>query len=154
MQYRSIVGPVIRLYVRGRPAGVVAAGHDPGFTAEDYTVVPKRKLGDGLEVSAIGLGCMGMTFAYGKPDDQESEKTILRAIDLGCTFLDTAEVYGPFANEELLGHVLKGRRDRVTPATKFGYAIKGRVRTRLNSRPEHIKAVIDASLRRMQTDYI
>jgi aryl-alcohol dehydrogenase-like predicted oxidoreductase len=117
-------------------------------------VIPKRKLGDALEVSAIGLGCMGMTHAYGAPDDQESEKTILRAIDLGCTFLDTAEVYGPFANEELLGHVLKGRRDRVTLATKFGYAFEGRVRTGLSSRPQHIKAAIDASLRRLQTDYI
>jgi aryl-alcohol dehydrogenase-like predicted oxidoreductase len=117
-------------------------------------VVPHRKLGDALEVSAIGLGCMGMTYAYGTPDEGESEKTILRAIDLGCTFLDTAEVYGPFANEELLGRVLKGRRDRVTLATKFGYAIDGRVRTGLNSRPEHIKAAIDASLRRLQTDYI
>jgi aryl-alcohol dehydrogenase-like predicted oxidoreductase len=117
-------------------------------------LIPKRKLGDALEVSAIGLGCMGMTYAYGTPDDQESEKTILRAIDLGCTFLDTAEVYGPFANEGLLGRVLKGRRDRVTLATKFGYAFEGRGRAGLNSRPEHIKAAIDGSLRRLQTDHI
>jgi aryl-alcohol dehydrogenase-like predicted oxidoreductase len=92
--------------------------------------------------------------AYGTPDDQESEKTILRATDLGCTFLDTAEVYGPFANEEFLGHVLKGRRDQITLATKFGYAFEGRVRAGLNSRPEHFKTAIDASLRRLQTDYI
>jgi aryl-alcohol dehydrogenase-like predicted oxidoreductase len=158
MRYRGIVGPVVRLYLCGSPAGFIsaalAAGPDPGITTEDYTVIPTRKLGDALEVSAIGLGCMGMTYAYGTPDDQESEKTILRAIDLGCTFLDTAEVYGPFANEELLGRVLKGRRDRLTLATKFGYAIEGGLRTGLNSRPEHIKAVIDASLRRLQTDYI
>jgi aryl-alcohol dehydrogenase-like predicted oxidoreductase len=121
---------------------------------EDNTMVPKRKLGDKLEVSALGLGCMGMTYAYGTPDDRESEKTIERAIDLGCTFLDTAEVYGPFANEELLGRTLRSRRDQVTLATKFGWAIEGRVRTRLNSRPDHIKAVIDASLRRLQTDRI
>jgi len=117
-------------------------------------LVPKRMLGNTLEVSALGLGCMGMTYSYGTPDDGESQKTIKRAIDLGCTFLDTAEVYGPFDNEELLGRVLKGHRDQVILATKFGWAIEGRSRTGLNSRPDHIKAVIDASLRRLQTDHI
>ncbi len=96
----------------------------------------KRKLGrQGLEVSMIGLGCMGMSHAYGTPDDTESIATLHRAIDLGCTFLDTAEIYGPFANEELLGRALAGRRDEVTLATKFGF-------------------LVDASLKRLRTDRI
>ena len=89
-------------------------------------MLAKRKLGtQGLQVSGIGLGCMGMTYAYGTPDDQELIATIHRAIELGCTFLDTAEVYGPFTNEELLGRALRGRRGQVTIATKFGWAISG-----------------------------
>jgi aryl-alcohol dehydrogenase-like predicted oxidoreductase len=113
-----------------------------------------RKLGsEGLVVSEIGLGCMGMSYAYGTPDDAESIATIHRAIELGCTFLDTAEVYGPFANEELLGRALKGRRHEVTIATKFGFRFDNGVRG-LDSRPEHIKEVIDASLKRLQTDHI
>ncbi|MCX5541052.1 aldo/keto reductase [Paraburkholderia sp. CNPSo 3076] len=113
-----------------------------------------RKLGrEGLVVSEIGLGCMGMSYAYGTPDDAESIATIHRAIELGCTFLDTAEIYGPFANEELLGRALKGRRHAVTIATKFGFRFDNGVRG-LDSRPEHIKEVIDASLVRLQTDHI
>ncbi|MCP3727674.1 aldo/keto reductase [Paraburkholderia sp. CNPSo 3272] len=113
-----------------------------------------RKLGrEGLVVSEIGLGCMGMSYAYGTPDDTESIATIHRAIELGCTFLDTAEIYGPFANEELLGRALKGRRHAVTIATKFGFKFDNGVRG-LDSRPEHIKEVIDASLVRLQTDHI
>ncbi|MBB2930468.1 aldo/keto reductase [Paraburkholderia silvatlantica] len=113
-----------------------------------------RKLGrEGLVVSEIGLGCMGMSYAYGTPDDAESIATIHRAIDLGCTFLDTAEIYGPFANEELLGRALKGRRHTVTIATKFGFRFDNGVRG-LDSRPDHIREVIDASLARLQTDHI
>lgn len=114
----------------------------------------KRKLGSqGLEVSEIGLGCMGMTHAYGAPDDQESIATIHRAIELGCTFLDTAEVYGPFTNEELLGRALQGRRDRVVLATKFGFAIGSGLQG-TDSRPKHICEVVDASLKRLKTDHI
>ncbi|WP_321898690.1 aldo/keto reductase [Paraburkholderia heleia] len=113
-----------------------------------------RKLGrEGLVVSEIGLGCMGMSYAYGTPDDTESIATIHRAIELGCTFLDTAEIYGPFANEELLGRALKGRRHAVTIATKFGFRFDNGVRG-LDSRPGHIREVIDASLARLQTDHI
>ena len=85
----------------------------------------KRRLGtQGLEVSEIGLGCMGMSWAYGQTDEAESIATIHRAIELGCTFLDTAEIYGPFANEELLGRALVGKSDQVVLATKFGFHIE------------------------------
>jgi aryl-alcohol dehydrogenase-like predicted oxidoreductase len=117
----------------------------------------KRKLGQqGLEVSEIGLGCMGMSTSYGPADETESIATLHRAIELGCTFLDTAEVYGPYTNEDLLGRALKGRRDQVTLATKFGFRIENgkQVGTDRDSRPEHIRSVVEESLRRLQTDRI
>ena len=119
----------------------------------------KRKLGEsGLEVSAIGLGCMGMSFAYGRPeerDERESIATIHRAIDLGVTFFDTAEAYGPHTNEELLARALAGRRDRVVIATKFGFTFDGKgAIAGTDSRPAHIREVVEASLRRLQTDHI
>src|SRR5687768_2760253 len=103
-----------------------------------------RKLGtEGLTVSALGLGCMGMSQSYGSPDERdegESIATIHRAIELGVTFFDTAEVYGPFTNEELVGRALKGRRDEVVIATKFGWRIDEDKRgTGLDSRPTHIR---------------
>ncbi|WP_186155370.1 aldo/keto reductase [Burkholderia gladioli] len=115
-----------------------------------------RKLGhQGLEVSMIGLGCMGMSQSYGKPDDAESIATLHRAIELGCTFLDTAEVYGPYSNEELLGRALQGRREAVTIATKFGFRIGADGRPAgTDSRPEHIREVVEASLKRLRTDRI
>lgn len=115
----------------------------------------KRKLGSqGLEVSAVGLGCMGMSQSYGPADEAESIATLHRAIELGCNFLDTAEVYGPHTNEELLGKALRGRRDQVVLATKFGFRIEDGKQTGMDSRPEHIREVVEASLRRLATDHI
>lgn len=114
-----------------------------------------RKLGtQGLEVSEIGLGCMGMSWAYGETNEEESTATIHRAIELGCTFLDTAEIYGPFVNEQLVGRALRGKRDQVVLATKFGFRIEKGQRTGLDSRPEHIREAVEGCLRRLDTDYI
>ena len=117
----------------------------------------KRKLGN-LEVSEIGLGCMGMSFAYGTPeerDDRESIATIHRALELGITFFDTAEAYGPYTNEELLARAFEGKRDRVVIATKFGFKFgeKGAL-TGLDSRPAHVREAVEGSLRRLRTDHI
>lgn len=118
-------------------------------------MLQKRKLGSqGLEVSALGLGCMGMSQSYGPADETESIATIHRALELGVTFFDTAEVYGPFHNEELLGRALKGRRDQVIIATKFGFKIENGRNVGLDSRPAHIREVVEASLRRLDTDHI
>jgi aryl-alcohol dehydrogenase-like predicted oxidoreductase len=118
-------------------------------------MLPTRPLGrQGLEVSALGLGCMGMSQSYGVPDDAESVATLHRAIELGVTFLDTAEAYGPFTNEVLLGRALRGRRDQVVLATKFGFRLEGTRLTGTDSRPGHIREVVEASLRRLETDRI
>jgi aryl-alcohol dehydrogenase-like predicted oxidoreductase len=119
----------------------------------------KRKLGkSNLEVSAIGLGCMGMSFGYGPPADKQEMISLLhKAVELGVTFFDTAEVYGPFTNEELVGEALAPFRGQVVIATKFGFkpASSGESRwSELDSRPEHIKEVAEASLRRLRTDMI
>jgi aryl-alcohol dehydrogenase-like predicted oxidoreductase len=118
----------------------------------------KRKLGNGgLEVSALGLGCMGMSMNYGPPENKPEMISLLRsAVDHGITFFDTAEVYGPFSNEELLGEGLASMRDQVVIATKFGFDIDPETKERhgFNSRPEHIRQVVDASLKRLRTDMI
>jgi aryl-alcohol dehydrogenase-like predicted oxidoreductase len=119
----------------------------------------KRKLGkSNLEVSAIGLGCMGMSAAYGPPADRQEMLALIRAaVDRGVTFFDTAEAYGPFANEELVGEALAPFRGQVVIATKFGFDIDpntGERRGGLNSRPQHIKEVAEASLKRVKVDAI
>ncbi|HSR17661.1 MAG TPA: aldo/keto reductase, partial [Ignavibacteriaceae bacterium] len=118
----------------------------------------KRKLGkSGLEVSAIGLGCMGMSHGYGPPADKKEMISLIRsAVELGVTFFDTAEVYGPFINEELVGEALSPFKGQVVIATKFGWkssAIDGKW-TELDSRPEHIKQVAAASLKRLKIETI
>jgi len=124
--------------------------------------MPRRRLGrQGLETSALGLGIMGisgvagMPDMYGKPDVDEGIATIQRALDLGIDFIDTAEVYGPWSNEEVLGRALRGRREQAIVATKFGFRLtaEGKVQG-VNSHPDHIRKVIDQSLARLGTDYI
>src|SRR5262252_338602 len=116
----------------------------------------KRTLGkSGLEVSALGLGCMGLSFGYGPAVDRQQGVALIRAaVDRGVTFFDTAEVYGPFTNEELVGEALAPFRDRVVIATKFGWKIENGKQAGLDSRPDHIREVAEASLRRLRTDRI
>jgi aryl-alcohol dehydrogenase-like predicted oxidoreductase len=116
----------------------------------------KRKLGNNnLEVSAIGFGCMGLSFAYGPAVDKQQGISVIRAaVERGVTFFDTAEVYGPFANEELVGEALAPFRKDVVIATKFGFHIENGKQAGLDSRPEHIKQVAEASLKRLKTDVI
>jgi aryl-alcohol dehydrogenase-like predicted oxidoreductase len=117
----------------------------------------KRTLGtSGLEISALGLGCMGMSFGYGPAGDEQEMISVIRsAVDLGVTFFDTAEAYGPFTNEELVGKALSPIRERVVIATKFGFHFDSNGKQAgLNSRPEHIKEVAEASLKRLNVDAI
>lgn len=118
--------------------------------------LPLRTLGpDGPQVGAVGLGCMGMSFAYGaaERDDEQSRAVLHRALDLGVTLIDTADVYGPFINEELVGSALAGRRDEAFLATKCGLVL-GDEGIRVDGRPEHVRAAIDASLQRLGTDRV
>jgi aryl-alcohol dehydrogenase-like predicted oxidoreductase len=132
---------------------------DDGNNNNPEHKMQKRKLGkSNLEVSALGLGCMGMSFSYGAPKDKGEMITLLRAaVDRGVTFFDTAEVYGPYTNEELVGEALQPVRDKVVIATKFGFNIASDSRPGkqgVNSQPEHIKQVVEGSLKRLRTDVI
>src|ERR1035437_4433514 len=116
----------------------------------------KKKLGSqGLEVSVLGLGCMGMSEFYGSPNDEESIKTLHHAVDLGVTFFDTSDMYGPYKNEELLNKAIKGIRNKLVIATKFGIMRTGDPNVRaINGKPEYLKSSCDASLKRLGIDYI
>ena len=118
-------------------------------------MLQQRKLGrQGLAVSELGLGCMGMSHLYGTPDDTESVATIHRALELGINYFDTAEIYGPYINESLVGRALAGRRDQVVLATKFGFRITDNKAGGPDSRPEHIAAAVEGSLGRLGTDRV
>ena len=118
-------------------------------------MLPLRTLGSrGLRVSAVGLGCMGMSQSYGQLDEAEAIATLHCAVEHGVTFFDTAEVYGPFANEELLGRALKGQRDKIVVATKFGFEITDGEVVGITSKPGQIRTVVEQSLRRLKTDCI
>jgi aryl-alcohol dehydrogenase-like predicted oxidoreductase len=147
---------------------VVARAHNLAFASNDLSrdgagckkgemMMETRRLGrGGLEVSALGLGCMGMSDFYAGRDDAESLATITRALDLGVTLLDTADMYGPFKNEELVGRAIKGRRDAVAIATKFGVVRDANDQTirGVNGRPEYVREACEGSLRRLGVDVI
>jgi aryl-alcohol dehydrogenase-like predicted oxidoreductase len=129
---------------------------DRGSAAQSGTpALKKRTLGNSLTVSAIGLGCMGMSEFYGSHDDAQSIATIHRALDLGCNFLDTADMYGPYTNEELIGRAIRGRRDQVVLATKFGN-MRGNDGAFLgiSGKPDYVRQACDASLKRLGVDHI
>jgi aryl-alcohol dehydrogenase-like predicted oxidoreductase len=139
---------------------IVGTSSVAGIIGTQGDIMQKRKLGNSnLEVSAIGLGCMGMSFSYGPAKDKTEMISLLRtAVERGITFFDTAEVYGPFTNEELVGEALSPLRDKVVIATKFGFDLSGSDNrpgaAGLNSRPEHIKQALEGSLKRLKTDVI
>jgi aryl-alcohol dehydrogenase-like predicted oxidoreductase len=115
----------------------------------------RRILGQGLEVSAEGLGCMGMSEFYGTADEGEAIATIHRALDLGVTLLDTADMYGPFTNERLVGRAIAGRRENVVLATKFGNErLEDGTRVGINGQPDYVRSACDASLQRLGVDHI
>src|ERR1051325_335092 len=120
------------------------------------TTMQRRRLGtDGLSVSALGFGCMGISFGYGQPMSRAEGIAIIRAaVDGGVTFFDTAEAYGPLSNEELVGEALAPVRDRVVIATKFGFKFENGKSAGLDSRPAHVREVADAALKRLKTDRI
>jgi len=117
-------------------------------------VYPERSLGDGLTVSALGLGCMGMTYAYGASDEASNLATLRESLELGVTFWDSSDSYGPYTNEELLAKVLPGNRDSIVLATKFGQQFFPDGTRGVNGRPEYVRSAIDASLQRLGTDYV
>ncbi len=127
---------------------------DPGKDAGMTSAIGTRTLGDGLVVSSLGLGCMGMSQMYGAADREESLATIARALDLGITFLDTSDVYGAGHNEELVGEALTGRRDEVQLATKFSLSHTPDGTRHIDGRPENVRACAEASLRRLKVDVI
>jgi aryl-alcohol dehydrogenase-like predicted oxidoreductase len=137
-----------------------ALGQHERLTGLEGQTMQKRKLGkSNLEVSAIGLGCMGMSFSYGPPKDKREMTDLLHAaVDRGITFFDTAEVYGPFINEELVGEALAPFHGKVVIATKFGFDLSGSDNrpgaAGLNSRPEHIKQAVEGSLKRLKVESI
>jgi len=138
---------------RGEPS--LPVEEDAGVTDLKNVMTAERRLGGaGLAVSEIGFGCMSIGSAYGVADEEESISTVRRAIDLGVTLFDTAEVYGPFRNEELLGRAVKGRRDKVILATKFGWRIEDGKVVGLDSSPARIRAAVEGSLKRLGTDCI
>src|SRR4051794_9575084 len=133
----------------------IPGGKRARFTRRKH--MASQQLGkQGLSVSAMGLGCMGMSDAYGPADEAESVATIHKALDLGINLLDTSDAYGPFTNEELVGKAIRGRRDQVNVATKFGFVggTDGKGGGSIDGRPEHVREACDGSLRRLGVDYI